>query len=313
MRYFLLPLSTRRTLLYCERNNPSRAAAATQPSGVKPPLIDRLTARANRTWVEWENVEEGTGFVRGGWKKMVTDYGNKAFRRISFEEWGLKSIPPLSTQQRQILERGESRAILALYPGAFLKEEKVLPMLKKMATERQALHTKRLWLSVLAMPVTIPFGLIPILPNIPFFYLAFRAWSHYRALYGSKHLELVLAKNLVVPKPDTRLDAMYSASLTHSTQADAETAAMPTTQEVSRIAGLVEQREKESGKETILLKKWSSRVIAKRFKLPAMEIEIERAVEQVENQLAAQESVMAEEQRRGVDQKSAIQPEKVKL
>lgn len=106
---------------------------------------------------------------------------------------------------------------------------------------------------------------------------------------------------------------MYSASLTHSTQADAETAAMPTTQEVSRIAGLVEQREKESGKETILLKQWSSRVIAKRFKLPAMEIEIERAVEQVENQLAAQESVMAEEQRRGVDQKSAIQPEKTKL
>ena len=48
------------------------------------------------------------------------------------------------------------------------------------------------------------------IPNIPFFYLVFRAWSHYTALNGSKHLEFLVNKDLVKPKPSKVLDELYA-------------------------------------------------------------------------------------------------------
>ena len=82
MRLFILPISTRRTLIYCERIAPSLAPGAT-----KPPLADRIITKSSAVWTSWEKAEKG-------WQKKVTDYGNALFRRIPFEEWGLKTLPP---------------------------------------------------------------------------------------------------------------------------------------------------------------------------------------------------------------------------
>jgi hypothetical protein len=164
MRLFLLPISTRRTLIYCERAKPL--------PGKKPSIQDRVVNKASETWVSFEKAPSG-------WKKTLTTYGNKAFKRIPYEEWGLKTIPALS-QKRKDAELSQQDRVEVLYPGLFLKHEKVLETCRQLAVERQPLHRKRMIYSAIGAPLTLPFALLPIIPNIPGFYLLFRAWSHWK-------------------------------------------------------------------------------------------------------------------------------------
>lgn len=148
MRLFLLPISTRRTLIYCERVQQQLAP------GAKPPISERILTKAADTWASWEKAPKG-------WQKSLTTHGNKLLRRIPYEEWGLKSIPPVSKRRLREIEEGRL-GFECLYPGAFLEGERVDGILRRLANERQALHRKRLWQSVLLMPTTIPFMIIPV-------------------------------------------------------------------------------------------------------------------------------------------------------
>lgn len=147
MRLFLLPISTRRSLIYCER-------IAQTVNVSERTYLDRITTKANETWVSWEKSDSKV-------KKSVTEWGNKVFRRIPFEEWGLKTIPSLSETRRTAELAGQVR-IEVLFPGQFLKEPKVMETLEKLATERQALHRKRMWWSIVGLPISAPFGLVPM-------------------------------------------------------------------------------------------------------------------------------------------------------
>ena len=146
MRLFLLPVSTQRTLLYCERGH--------QKVGSQRSAVDRITTEANEIWAKWERQEKG-------WKKTVTHYGNHALRRIPFEEWGLKSIPSLKAQRR-LDKSSETKKVDVLFPGNAIKAEKIRSILRKIATERQDLHRKKMWWSLVAAPLTAPIALIPV-------------------------------------------------------------------------------------------------------------------------------------------------------
>lgn len=146
MRIFLLPISTTRTFIYCQRLNQQALKEQT--------YIDKLTTRATNLWVKWEKYDKG-------WQKKVTEYGDKIFQRIPYEEWGLKSIPPLSaTREAEKLKRTEKTDVT--FPPSLIKPQSVEGVLRTLATERQALHTKRMWWSIVGMPVTAPVALIPV-------------------------------------------------------------------------------------------------------------------------------------------------------
>lgn len=146
MRIFLLPISTRRTFIFCEHLNQQTSNEIT--------YIDKLTARASQTWVKWEKSEKG-------WQKKLTAYGNKILQRIPYEEWGLKSIPPLSARRKAAEIRRIEKVDVA-YPPSLIEPRSLKEVLRKLATERQALHTKRLWWSVVGMPISAPIALIPM-------------------------------------------------------------------------------------------------------------------------------------------------------
>lgn len=75
---------------------------------------------------------------------------------------------------------------------------------------------------------------------------------------------------------------MYTAGLLHPTRAESRAAPRPTTAETAQVARVVEAQTKGDREDVMVLQKWKGKLIAERFKLPEMEIEIERAVEQVE-------------------------------
>lgn len=151
MRIFLLPLTTRQALIYCQRGPVA--------AGTKPRLIDRVTTKAAETWAKWEDAESG-------WKKQVVTYGNRGLQRIPYQEWSLKSFPP-SNPKLQAEQATDGKKFEVIYPGNVMHEEDVPKILARLARERKQLHWNRFIGSMVAMPFTIPFGLIPM--YVPFF------------------------------------------------------------------------------------------------------------------------------------------------
>lgn len=147
MRLFLLPVSTRRTFMYAQRLN----ATTTSADGN---YIDKGAAWAAKKWAQWEKRESG-------WQRKVVDYGNHAFRRIPYEEWGLKSVPPLSARRRDDELKGKDKVEL-VFPGAAISIDKAERLALKLATERQGLHRQKMMWCFIGMPITIPFALIPM-------------------------------------------------------------------------------------------------------------------------------------------------------
>lgn len=134
-------------MIYCQRLNG-------QFSKRKPSVIDRVTTKATELWAKWEKADKG-------WKKHLVIYGHRVLKQIPYEEWGLKSVPPLSVR-REYEELHGKKPIDLVYPANVMEKGGVLKLLKKLATERQDLHRKRMWGSVLLSPATAPIALIPM-------------------------------------------------------------------------------------------------------------------------------------------------------
>lgn len=146
MRLFLIPISTRRALIY----------ARPLPKDVSKELslLDRATTKAAQTWASWEEAEKG-------WKKHLVSWGNRMQQRIPFEEWGLKSIPSLNSQRRIDGQYG-TKAIDVLFPGNAVRVAKIPAILRTIATERQEFHRRKMLWSFGIAPFTAPLGLIPV-------------------------------------------------------------------------------------------------------------------------------------------------------
>lgn len=91
----------------------------------------------------------------------------------------------------------------------------------------------------------------------------YRAWSHWRAIAGGRHVQWLIENKLVNPSPSKILDQLY---LQH--------------------APPVEEPEK---KEQLLLTQKEVQTFSATLDIPALEIELERAIWQVEQALAKEE------------------------
>ena len=151
MRLFLLPISTRRALIYCKRVN--------KQLNQDTSYVNRAVNKAAETWAKWESGETG-------WQKKITSYGNQAFKRIPYEEWGLKSIPPLAARKEKSELMGNEK-ITVHFPENVVKRENVNDILRKLATERLGLHESKLRWTLIGIPFTIPFALVPVYDHYP--------------------------------------------------------------------------------------------------------------------------------------------------
>ncbi|KAH8155331.1 uncharacterized protein LAJ45_00341 [Morchella importuna] len=270
MRLYLIPISTRRTLIYGQRLN-----KITHPH---PSLADKASARAAKVWLSWENG-------KASWQRSLTDAGNKLFNRIPYEEWGLKSIPPLSARRKQ--DEIDLQRVEVIYPPSVIKEKRIPEIIKTLATERNDIHRSRLIWSIVGMPIVAPFALVPIIPNIPFFYLLYRAFSHWKALAGAKHLEFLVNHQLLQPTPITELDSLYRNKL--ETEAEFK-----------------EKILHNDSEEVMLINSRNAKEIAASIEVPALAVECERACAQVRESLKtiSDEKFQSEEERRSEKEKN---------
>ncbi|EPQ26090.1 uncharacterized protein PFL1_06298 [Pseudozyma flocculosa PF-1] len=188
----------------------------------KAPLSKRLLQRASAFWIDLGRTDQKSTL---DWKRRTYVTGERLMDRIEYQEWALKGIDPamdpklIAAQaavdggqgsEKSAVDAGASPQIPLLYPPSLLKPEPLIASLKNLTDQRTPHHYKRFWVCVVGMPFTIPFALIPVVPNLPFFYLVYRAWSHWQAYKSSAFLSGLIAQNRLVAQQSPELDSIYA-------------------------------------------------------------------------------------------------------
>ncbi|KAL8138571.1 hypothetical protein V2J09_004572 [Rumex salicifolius] len=136
-------------------------------------VVDFVSNKMNSAWMKLEKAPEGSI------KNKVHGVGVWLLTRVQPSEIFLKSIGKDVT------------GIDITYPAS-LNPRLVRRRLRHVALSGTNVHKKYMYGSATLLPLTTAFTVLP-LPNIPFFWLLFRTYSHWRALQGSeKLLQLVL-------------------------------------------------------------------------------------------------------------------------
>lgn len=91
----------------------------------------------------------------------------------------------------------------------------------------------------------------------------YRAWSHWRAIAGGRHLQWLVENKLVLPSPSVTLDQLYSRD------------------------ALLPKLDAPLGQESMLLTQEQVRSFSETLNVPELEIELERAIWQLERELHA--------------------------
>lgn len=146
--------------------------------------IDFVSDKMNRAWVGLETAPEGSI------KSKMHGLGLKLLARVKPSEMFLKSISK------------EVSSLEVIYPSS-LNSRLVRRRLRHIAKRGSIIHKKYFYGSAALLPLTTALSVLP-LPNIPFFWLLFRTYSHWRALQGSeKLLELVSNSSVAQTLPST--------------------------------------------------------------------------------------------------------------
>ena len=117
------------------------------------------------------------------------------------------------------------------------------------------------------------------------------------ALYGSRYLEALIndKQPLIRMSPSKTLDDLYAAGLIHPTREHSRQATLPSDKDSQAIADTIAAKTTTQREDVMLLKRWNGKLLAEKFGLPGMELEIERAVEQVQEAIKARSNLTGEE------------------
>ncbi|CCM02485.1 uncharacterized protein FIBRA_04585 [Fibroporia radiculosa] len=167
-----------------------------------------VTLKASSLWADLGKAPEGN------WKRRVFLYGERLVDRLDFEELALKSFDTslgpklIPNRYTEKVRPKDHPTIPLIYPPSACASP--LPHLRSLLAKRTPRHRKGCIMWIAIAPLTAPFMLIPIVPNFPFFFCAWRAWSHYQAFKASQYLEAFVAQGAILPQESSELDDIYT-------------------------------------------------------------------------------------------------------
>ncbi|TFL01426.1 mitochondrial K+-H+ exchange-related-domain-containing protein [Pterulicium gracile] len=173
--------------------------------------------KATTTWAGFGKAKTGS------WKLRLYQWGEKIVDRIEFEELALKSLDPSlgpsilhpDISGKRVSEKAEAVDTIPLYyPPSILSPSSCLEHLDVLLRHRTPRHRRGFWFWFSIAPFTAPFALLPIIPNIPFFFCVWRAWHHHRAHRASQYLEECVKRKMIEPEASEELDKLYKQSST---------------------------------------------------------------------------------------------------
>ncbi|QHS72061.1 Mrx19p SPAR_D00600 [Saccharomyces paradoxus] len=131
-----------------------------------------------------------------------TPWSENSLLTIPSESYILKRIKGETDKAQEIrltlkdytvkAEKVDTQPLHVYYPSGISNPEDCLKQMKKLYQEGLAYHKKWTLYCLLGLPLTIPLILIPLIPNVPGFYLSYRAYVNIKAYLGAKHLKSLL-------------------------------------------------------------------------------------------------------------------------
>ncbi|KAJ7129184.1 mitochondrial K+-H+ exchange-related-domain-containing protein [Mycena epipterygia] len=154
--------------------------------------------KASRTWANFGMAGEGTLKLR------AFQMGERFMDRLDFEESNLKILdlsiaPPLKVDGK-IVEAGRDTRVPLLYPPAVFSGPQSLDHLRALVAERIPLHNRGAMMWIFFAVLSAPLKFIPIIPNFPFYFCAWRSWSHLKG----KSPRPVISARLTLPNSHAR-------------------------------------------------------------------------------------------------------------
>ena len=173
----------------------------------RPSIQDRIDSLVDKASSKWEHLSKSE---EGSMKRRLYSFGNRMMDRIDADEWFLKEVP------RHAGDAGAEHRVVIRYP-VNLNQLDIEERLRALVRERISLHAKGKQMSLLALPFSIMFGIIPG-PNLPLAYNLFRLYSHNKALNGAKYFdEHVLSSAVLSYRADETLHTILQSSTLTST------------------------------------------------------------------------------------------------
>ncbi|KAH1085407.1 hypothetical protein GYH30_017411 [Glycine max] len=147
-----------------------------KPLNTKTELfVDYIANKMNNAWIGLEKAPEGS------FKNKIHGLGLRLLSRVKPSEIFLKSISK------------EITSVEIIYPSS-LNAQLVRRRLRHIAVRGAVIHRNYLYGLVSLIPLTSALSILP-LPNVPFFWILFRTYSHWRALQGSERLFQLVSDN----------------------------------------------------------------------------------------------------------------------
>ncbi|WVF67522.1 hypothetical protein IAT40_002278 [Kwoniella sp. CBS 6097] len=182
-------------------------------------LASKALTKASDTWLKLGQKPKDS------WTYWFYAKGEKLMDRIEYEEWALKAVKEnegvkVDKDGNILSEKIEIPLLRPALSDTSLPP--LIPKLHRLLIHRIPYHRKMMWRSLIFTPVTWPFAIIPVIPNFPFFYVLWRAWSHYKAWRGALYLEILLKNGLIVEKEDKQLTEIYAKKAVSSLEEGGE-------------------------------------------------------------------------------------------
>jgi len=200
-----IPITTHKSYIYC--NHKVSLLDASQRETV-PQIVraeNKVVGLATKAWNKLLASELSIN-------KLVVKLVRKLLNTIPYDESFLRSFPSKKTMIREInqehyselprtiltseIESGnysldQLKPIPVIHPR-FQDPQAILDQLHGVRDNLGAFHRKWALLCGIGIPLTLPLALVPVVPNVPCFYLTYRFYCHLKALMGVHNLGYLL-------------------------------------------------------------------------------------------------------------------------
>lgn len=143
------------------------------------------------------------------YNQKIVSFVNRLLDNTPWTENSLKSIPGEQYILKRVMNKDKesqitlkqfttskkplvSKPLSVYYPSKSMSRDSVVVEFRNFYASGLNYHRKQLWLCILGIPLTLPLVLIPLIPNVPGFYLTYRAYSNFKAFLGAKHLKNII-------------------------------------------------------------------------------------------------------------------------
>lgn len=200
-----VPITTHKSYIYCNHKSSLLDASQlkTVPQIVK--IENKIVGLATKAWGKLTSSEVLVN-------KQIVKFVRKLLNTIPYNENILRSFPSKTAMIREINQEHYSELpktviTLEIEQGTYLLDQlKPIPVLHPRFQEPQAIldqlhgfrdnlgafHRKWALICAIGVPLTLPFAIVPVVPNVPGFYVAYRFYCHLKALMGVRNLGYLL-------------------------------------------------------------------------------------------------------------------------